>query len=176
MTDLKNNSLPTFDEMVSLAPTGVFELLLKCEETPQSPKWHPEGNVLVHTKLVYDRALNTGDVNMVMAALFHDLGKVDTTKLNKKGDWSAHGHEFKSAKVLDKFKDWVVEMGADFDVVRGVVVDHMRVKYMNDMRPHKQQQMRDNPVFDKLVEFTEFDSMKNLTDDELTSKDFTLKQ
>lgn len=175
MTDLNKNNLPTFDEMVSLVPEGVFDLLVKCGDTPQSNKWHPEGNVLIHTKIVYDRALKTGDINMVLAALFHDLGKVETTKKNKKGDWSAHGHEFKSAKILVSYKDWIESMGGDYDVVRDIVVGHMRIKYINEMRPHKQQQMKDSPVYGHLVKFTEFDSMKTLTwEESVENSNYTL--
>ena len=46
----------------------------------QSDKWHPEGNVFVHTRLVTNRLFNTyHDINLTLAGFLHDLGKVRTT-------------------------------------------------------------------------------------------------
>jgi tRNA nucleotidyltransferase (CCA-adding enzyme) len=58
--------------------------------TPQDPEWHPEGNVFVHTAMVVDAAAaivrsgrwdldDAERVQVVLAALVHDLGKPATT-------------------------------------------------------------------------------------------------
>lgn len=90
--------------------------LEKCE---QSPKWHSEGNALIHTKQVVQKMFErlndfthpiSNHINMksvsarhacilVGAALFHDLGKATTTEF-KKGAWHAYGHEIESEKIL----------------------------------------------------------------------------
>jgi len=117
--------------------------------------------------LVYDRAKESGDINLAMAAFFHDLGKVDTTAPNKRGGWSAHGHERVSARIASNNKAWIREMGGDPKEVIEVVGQHMRVKQMPNMRKPKQQKLREHPQFDELNQFTKFDDMKTLTDDEL---------
>lgn len=57
--------------------------------TPQDPHWHPEGDVLVHSLWAADLAAAFSDERdidsdrralLVLAALFHDLGKPDTTR------------------------------------------------------------------------------------------------
>lgn len=159
--------LPTFEELTNLAPQEIKDVLKECEETPQNPYWHPEGNVLIHIKIVYKRALETGDLNIVLAAFFHDLGKASTTKPNKKGDWAAHGHEFVSAKLVEKHNVWITSLGGDWEQVHTLVKEHMRIKYIDDMRPIKKDNLMTNPWFDKLNKFTELDDMSNLSKEEL---------
>lgn len=150
-----------------MAPAEIQKLLDKCADTPQSEKWHPEGDVLKHTKIVYERAKKTGDLNIAIAAIFHDLGKVKTTKKNKHGFWAAHGHEFVSARIVEQHKKWIKSIGGDHTIIKDIVENHMKIKQMDRMRPHKQQALREHKVYDHLIEFTKCDDMKNLSEDEL---------
>ena len=58
---------------------------------PQSPKWHPEGDVLTHTWMVVEAATRLSNDRAVrFAALMHDVGKGRTPK----AQWPHHpGHE-----------------------------------------------------------------------------------
>ena len=163
------NEIPTFDELYDLAPQEIKDYIDKCDDTPQGTNWHPEGCVGIHIRLVYDRARESGDINLALAAFFHDLGKVDTTKPNNKGGYSAIGHERVSARLVEKYKQWIGSLGngARWKHVYDIVSEHMRIKQMPNMRHHKQQKMREHPQFDRLQKFTKFDDMKSLTDDEL---------
>jgi len=166
------NRIPTFEELYDLVPDEIRSLLDDCKDTPQSPDWHPEGDVYKHTKIVYSRARETGDINQCMAALFHDLGKVKTTRPSKNhpGSWSAFGHEAVSSGLVQKHKKWIGSMGARWFWVYNVVNEHMRVKRIDEMRPHKQQALRDNHQWKRIEQFTTFDNMKTLTDDELEGR------
>ena len=159
--------IPTFNQMYKMAPVEIQKLLDKCAETPQSEKWHPEGDVLKHIKIVYERARATGDINIAIAAIFHDLGKVRTTKLNKHGSWAAHGHEFVSARIVDQHKKWIGSIGGRAKHVKDIVEHHMRIKQIDNMRPHKRQALRDHPRYEDLVKFTKCDNMKTLTEAEM---------
>lgn len=162
------NKIPTFEEMYNILPEEIKSYLNKCANTPQSPDWHPEGNVLNHVKIVYKRAKESEDINQVLTAIFHDLGKVDTTKLSKnKGKWSAYGHEHISAKLVEKYKDWIESTGADWFQIYNIVKEHMRIKRFNEMRPFKQEQLTQNQYFDKINQFTKFDDMSSLTNEEM---------
>ncbi|MDQ6970375.1 MAG: HD domain-containing protein [Mariprofundus sp.] len=69
---------------------------------PQSPFWHPEGDVWVHTLQVCDQAAGIAIRNqlddktteqLVLAALCHDLGKPETTLIDDKSEnISSPGH------------------------------------------------------------------------------------
>lgn len=74
-----------------------LNLLTKLKDTEQSIKYHPEGNVWNHTMLVVDEAASrrslSGDKNSFMwAALLHDIGKADTTKI-RKGKITSYDHD-----------------------------------------------------------------------------------
>jgi tRNA nucleotidyltransferase (CCA-adding enzyme) len=71
--------------------------------TEQEPEWHPEGNVWIHTMMVLDAAANiirekdrsfdeTEQLQVMLGALSHDLGKPATTKLED-GRLRSLGHE-----------------------------------------------------------------------------------
>jgi len=67
-------------------------------DVPQSPIWHPEGDVWIHTMMALDQmvTLKTGDakydLKMMFAILCHDLGKATHTQISEE-KISAHGHE-----------------------------------------------------------------------------------
>jgi len=159
-------NIPSFDELYDLAPQEIKDYVDKCEDTPQGTDWHPEGNVNIHLRIVYDRARAFGDINLALAAFLHDLGKVDTTAPNKRGGWSAHGHEKFSSKIAKRNSDWIREMGGNPEEVIEIVYQHMRIQQLANMRPSKQAALKANPYFRKISQFTKFDDMKTLTKDE----------
>lgn len=64
---------------------------------PQDPKWHPEGDVWIHTMMVID-ALAKMDVSSkkilyMLGCLCHDLGKVNCTQILEDGKITSKGHE-----------------------------------------------------------------------------------
>jgi CRISPR/Cas system-associated endonuclease Cas3-HD len=165
----------TFEKILEIVPEEIKYLLEKCEQTPQNKTWHPEGpnakvphNVLIHTKIVYERARKTGDLNFALAALFHDLGKTEATKLNKKGSWGSYGHEYISAKWVTKYQNWIYNQGGDGNLVYDLVINHMKIKMMDEMRLSKQEEFKKKPNYQKIKEFSEFDNMKTLTPEELS--------
>ena len=160
------SELPSWDELVSTAPEEIQDIIEKCKLVPQSVYWHPEGEVYKHIRIVFDRAVKTGDINMIMASFFHDLGKFSTTAKNTRGQWSAHGHEEISARLAAKYATWIVEKGADSKEVYEIVKGHMKVKLIDEMRPAKQAEMRRNPYFEKINAFSDHDNMKTLTSEE----------
>lgn len=74
-----------------------FNILNKLKNIPQDKKFHPEGNVWNHTKLVVDIAakLKRFAINIeafMWAAVFHDIGKIETTKFIK-GRYRSYNHD-----------------------------------------------------------------------------------
>lgn len=69
--------------------------LAPLQETPQEREWHPEGDVWIHTMMVLDAAAEIihdpardfsekEQLQIMLGALCHDLGKPLTTKLGEK--------------------------------------------------------------------------------------------
>ena len=77
-------------------------------ETPQDPRWHPEGDVLVHSLWAADLAAAYAERHsvdpdrrelLVLAALVHDIGKPQTTR-RMDGRITSHGHAERGAEVF----------------------------------------------------------------------------
>lgn len=95
-----------------------WDLLLKTfpemDTCHHSTRWHREGSVTNHTRLVYDamkeriKDVRREDYNewsliMLSAALFHDIGKPSTTYFDEKqGDWCCKSHGEAGEKLFRK--------------------------------------------------------------------------
>ena len=84
-----------------------FPELIKLIDLPQNPVYHPEGDVWNHTMLVLDAAVQYRNLcqnpyYFMMAALCHDLGKIEATEFVK-GAYHAYGHEIKGLPIATTF-------------------------------------------------------------------------
>lgn len=156
------NKIPTTpNTLIKSLPEDLKSLLFKQWNAKQNPKWHPEGNSLKHILVVVKRAYHhyPDDPNMIMAALFHDLGKMDTYTINPKtGEPTAYGHENKSTDYVEKFKEWISTFeGTDIDEIKYLVQNHMKVKpsTWESMRDIKKEPIKTHKSFDKLMGFTD---------------------
>jgi len=82
-----------------------FPELYALIDVQQSPKWHPEGDVWVHTLMTVDEMAilcksdsplfenNKQKLKFLFAILCHDLGKALTTTIDAEGNIRAIGHE-----------------------------------------------------------------------------------
>ena len=151
----------TFQDFYDSAPPEIKMYIDKSAKTPQSVLWHPEGDVKIHTNIVFNRAKRTGDINFMLAAFFHDLGKVDATRKHPTipGKWSAKMHEHASKRLVEKYRGWIEEIGGNYDIIHYIVAQHMRVKHIHEMRPSKREAFRKEKYFDLVHKFSDFDDM-----------------
>jgi len=151
----------TAQQLIKQLPEELKKILFNQWNAKQNPDWHPEGNTLKHIIVVIKRAFHhyPEDPNMIMAALFHDLGKMDTYAINPKTNQpTAYGHENKSTDYVEKFRDWIESFeGTDADEVKYLVKNHMLVKprTWDSMKDKKKESIKTNKAFDKLMGFTE---------------------
>jgi len=100
---------------------------------PQDPEWHPEGEVWTHTVMVVQEAIDIAEreqlddnsrMILFFAALCHDLGKPQTTKMEG-GRWRAKGHCEQGADLTASFLNrigaplWLIQQ------VKPLVVEHL---------------------------------------------------
>lgn len=79
------------------------------KEKQQSPKWHGEGTAWEHTKCVCSSLLNNFQTDesltmeefeiLIVACLFHDIGKSVSTTQGKDGRWHSYNHEITGEKI-----------------------------------------------------------------------------
>lgn len=120
------HGLETMDAVGAIGQ--LFPELDILRNTPQDPFWHPEGDVWTHTKMVVDVASRlVGDLSkaekltVMLACLFHDLGKATTTEVID-GRVKAHGHSEAGVPIaLDLLTRLNVHTVDGFDV-RGNVL------------------------------------------------------
>jgi len=158
----------TFKDFYDYAPEEIQNILDKSKLTPQTSQWHPEAsgdvtphNVLAHTQIVFNRAKDDKNIDMMIAAIFHDLGKVfvTTKDLNIPGKWSAKTHEIVSTQLVEKYRNWIESLGGDYEKIHYIVSQHMRAKEFNNMRSHKQNIFSQHKYYDDVNKFTEYDNM-----------------
>jgi hypothetical protein len=159
--NMDNNTFPkNHKELINMMPDSLKNLFYTQWQAKQNPKWHIEGNTLKHIIIVLKRAFEhyPNNPDIILAALFHDLGKLDTYAINPKtGQPTVYGHEVKSGEYLEKYKDWVNSFeGINFDKIKYLVLNHMVIKpsTWDNMRQQKKDPIEQNPSFEDLKNFT----------------------
>ncbi len=130
-----------------------FTELQACIGVPQSPKYHPEGDVFEHTMLVIDcaaklRARAVNPLGFMLSALFHDLGKVVATEIHEDGRITAYGHEVLG---LDTVRTQMLRLTNNQKLIRYVLnltELHMRPNKLAECRS-KKKKTRD--LFDRCI-------------------------
>jgi hypothetical protein len=128
----------------------------------QNPIHHPEGNTLKHIIVVTNRAFKNFPDNkdIQLAAYFHDLGKLATYDINPKtGQPTAYGHEEKSVELIDEFSNFIQQQGANPEIVKYIVKNHMKIKptTWDVMKPSKKDPIITNPHYQDLEKFGTID-------------------
>ncbi|MBH1989045.1 MAG: HD domain-containing protein [Myxococcaceae bacterium] len=105
----------------ALRETGalcLFPELAALIDCPQDPQWHPEGDVWIHTLMVIDEACKLSDsLTIRLAALCHDLGKPETTRMED-GRWRSKNHESAGALPTRQF---LTRLALSEDLIREVI-------------------------------------------------------
>lgn len=154
----------TFDELWNRLPSDIRNACANCE---QDPIWHPEGNVDVHVRLVFEHAVKNfdGDVDLLVSAIFHDLGKPETKKVferNGKVKISNIGHELKCESFIDKYFDLFSDVTTNKEKVTEICKNHMKAHlYKNKTmsKPSKRKAFESLKFFDDVMKFAECDEM-----------------
>lgn len=116
-----------------------FSMLNKLKQTKQSPIHHPEGNAWNHTMLVVDYAARLREKSkdsrvFMWAALLHDIGKPDTTRV-RKGRITSYDHDKIGEKLAEEFLRYFT---ADKDFIQKVcslVRYHMNILFVVNNLP-----------------------------------------
>lgn len=131
-----------------------LNMLAKLKQVEQSPKHHPEGNVWNHTMMVVDEAAGIrnefNDARAVMwAALLHDIGKPDTTKV-RKGKITSYNHDTVGAKLSKEFLEYYTDDRDFIEKVSMFVKYHMHMLYVLKGLPfgNPSQMLKDTDIHD----------------------------
>ena len=111
-----------FDDIINKFPSDLKNRILNLKNVDQRRDFHPEGDVLTHTSIVFSRLEKFNDIDLLLAAIFHDIGKDITAGIHpKKGHITHFGHEKISAQiVLDNSDSVTIKVNMTDD---GMVLD-----------------------------------------------------
>lgn len=152
-----------FEEIVCLLPENTRNELERLKTYKEDNTYHPESSVFEHIKIVTNRLIQTGDIDLIISAVYHDIGKLIAAEqtLIKSGKFRAFGHDKISGKFVLNDKDFIESIGGNIKNVHEIVVNHMRIGLINEMRKEKALIMKSLPTYEKLLLFSQADNMLN---------------
>jgi hypothetical protein len=136
-----DEALAEQDEAVD--PYQMFRLLLQpLEKVKQSPKWHPEGDVLYHLLQVFELARDARpwDEEFLLAALLHDVGK----------GMDPHDHVGAALQALDG----LITARTAFLIEHHMLAQEYKAGTLGQRQKRKLEEAED---FDDLMELRELD-------------------
>lgn len=156
----------SFEHLLAKCPKELFDRIKNLKNIPQRADYHPEGNVLNHTRIVVNRLSKYRDITLSWAGMFHDIGKDETTEL-KDGIYQSPGYELVSLDLVRKYIHLCDAQECYWDAIAEIVEYHMRIKLMDEMSMAKQLEMRHLKTFGLLQLFAMADDMSTLTPGEI---------
>lgn len=139
-----------------------FDLLKETKEFDQEcVEFHPEKYLLVHLIQVSSQLKNE-NLELFLAGVFHDIGKLNTKAPHKKieGRYTYYGHEYMSVKLLKTlvFPE-LLKIFPDLNVekISWLIANHMKIK--QNMRETKLDILRKSEYYDDLKKLEKADTI-----------------
>lgn len=155
----------TFESIIEFAPHIIKRKLEQLKFLRERPDYHPEPSAYEHIKIVTERLIPTGNRNLIMTGVLHDISKFDTVRMNEKTGWpTSPGHDKAASDLIlnnMQVMSWINAFGANPITVASLCEHHMRIHEFHKMRPSKQEAMRQMPIFSDLQIFGRADNMLN---------------
>ena len=146
-----------------LDSSGLMQALLPevsalkgCE---QPPEFHPEGDVFVHTRLMLSLLPATVSLPLVLAVLFHDLGKPPTMQRDETGRLRFNGHESVSATMTEAIMRRLRFSNEEIEATVEMVQNHMVFKDVQNMRVARLKRFMARPTFEEERELHRVDCL-----------------
>ena len=155
---LKELGITDFKSLFKKMPSQLQKRVYNLKNFGQRLDKHSEGNVLKHTIMVVNRSIKDDDIDIAIAAMFHDIGKDVTAGIHpKKGHITHFGHEKISAMLSKEYKKWIESVGGNAVNVYYIVKNHMKFKQLDNMGIKKVMKLKAFRAFDKLSKFSKHD-------------------
>ena len=118
-----------------LDETGLLDVVLPevaaMKGVPQPPRFHPEGDVWLHTLLMLEQMAGPS-VPLAWGVLLHDVGKPPTLRFAERIRFD--GHVEVGVRIAEQILDRLRFSHGERDQVAALVANHMRFMNVTDMR------------------------------------------
>ncbi len=145
-----------------LKRTGLLKYVLPevdaLEGVRQPERFHPEGDVWVHTLLLLEN-LSHAPLALALAALLHDIGKPATQSFDADGRIRFNGHDRLGAEMTETLLRRLRFPNETIRLVRELVSRHMVFKDTPRMRKAKLKRFLRAPNFDAHLELHRLDCL-----------------
>ena len=133
--------------------------ILPLKGCEQPPDFHPEGDVFIHTRLMLALLPAAASVPLVLATLFHDLGKPPTMERDHTGRIRFNGHESVSAQMTEKIMRRLRFSNEEIEATIAMVQNHMVFKDVQNMRVSRLKRFLARPTFEDELELHRVDCL-----------------
>ena len=123
----------------------------------QPEKFHPEGDVFVHTRLMLQLLPEEVSVPLVFAVLFHDVAKPVTATVDNTGRIRFNEHDRIGAQMPEAIMRRLRFSGDEIEAAVEMVRQHMVFKDAPKMRIAKLKRFMARPTFDEELELHRVD-------------------
>jgi poly(A) polymerase len=123
----------------------------------QPEQFHPEGDVFVHTRLMLQLLPQEVPVPLVLAVLFHDVGKPVTATVDQTGRIRFNEHDRIGAQMTEAIMRRLRFSGAEIEATVEMVRQHMVFKDVPNMRVAKLKRFMARRTFDDELELHRVD-------------------
>lgn len=114
---------------------AILPEILDLQGCEQPPRWHPEGDVFVHTRLMLSLLPESASLPLVLSVLFHDIGKPATYSYNPDEDRIRFsGHDHVGAEMTTEILKRLRYSNAVISATVSGVAHHMQFKDVQKMR------------------------------------------
>ena len=114
----------------------------------QSPKYHPEGDVYQHIRLMLDRMDTDAPPELPWTILLHDIAKPDTFSVGEDGLIHNYGHDKLGAEMAEGILERLRFPRQEIDDIVFTVRQHMNLAAAPKMRKAKLRRLLLRPTFD----------------------------
>ena len=125
----------------------------------QPPKFHPEGDVFIHTRMLLEKLSHPSPV-LALGALFHDVGKPRTFAV-RKDRITFYEHAPLGAQMTREIMRRLRFSNDEIDAVSELVANHMKFADVQKMRSGKLKQFVSRPTFDEELRLHKIDCLSS---------------
>ncbi len=155
-----------------LSDSGILNVILPevaaMRGVPQPPEFHPEGDVFVHTRLMFEIAGQVPDPDLALAILLHDVGKPPTLTVRDRIRFD--GHDQKGAEMAEAIGRRLRLSVQQIEELIELVREHLRFIPVQEMRESTLKRFLRKENVEKHLELHRLDCLASHGD--LTSYDF----
>jgi hypothetical protein len=156
-----------FETIIETAPLLIKRKLVQLKSLRERPDFHPEPSTFEHIKIVTTRLIETGNIDLILSGILHDICKLDVVKTNPKtGFPTSPGHEDAAFDLIihsSEIIDWIFQNGGNWLKVAHIVKNHGRIHQLPEMRESKRlkniQEWKELEIWESLQIFGNADDM-----------------